>query len=97
MKATPSFAIRLPLDDRSALEILTSPRPQPSLPRNRYVYFPDCADVPEPVAVNIRRRSYAVAAGATIDSPGAEGVLFATGGVGGGHSLYVKDKRLHYL
>ena len=87
----------LPLDDRSALEILTGPRPQSSLPRNRYVYFPDCADVPESVAVNIRRRSYTVAAGATIDSPEAEGVLFATGGVAGGHSLYIRDRRLQYM
>ena len=87
----------LPLDDRSALEISSSPRPQPSLPRSRYVYFPDCADVPESVAVNIRRRSYAIAAGATIDSPDAEGVLFAMGGVPGGHSLYIKDGRLHYM
>ncbi len=29
-----------PLDDRSALEILISPRPQLSAPRARYVYFP---------------------------------------------------------
>ena len=87
----------LPLDDRSALEISNSPRPQPSLPRSRYVYFPDCADVPESVAVNIRRRSYAIAAGATIDSPDAEGVLFAMGGVAGGHSLYIRDGRLQYM
>jgi len=87
----------LPLDDRSALEIMTTPRPTPSMPRNRYVYYPDCADVPESAAVNIRRRSYTIAAGMTIDSSEAEGVLFAMGGVGGGHSLYIKDKKLHYL
>ena len=87
----------LPLDDRSALEIVTTPRPQPSKPRNRYIYYPDSADVPEMVAVNIRRRSYTIAAGAVIDSPDAEGVLFAQGGVTGGHSLYIKDRKLHYL
>ncbi len=87
----------LPLDDRSALEIVTAPRPQPSKPRNRYIYYPDCADVPEMVAVNIRRRSYAIAAGVIIDTPEAEGVLFAQGGVTGGHSLYIKDKKMHYM
>ena len=87
----------LPVDDRSALEVLSTTRPQPSEPRNRYIYYPDCADVPESVSVNIRRRSYTIAAGVTIDSPDAEGVLFAHGGVGGGHSLYVKDKKLHYV
>jgi hypothetical protein len=57
----------------------------------------DTADVPESVGVNIRRRSYTIAAGVTIDTPEAGGVLFAHGGVGGGHSLYVKDGRLHYV
>jgi len=87
----------MPLDDRSAMEIVTSPRPQPSTPRNRYVYYPGTAEVPESVAVNIRRRSYTIAAGVTIDSPDAQGVLFAHGGVGGGHSLYIADGRLHYV
>jgi arylsulfatase A-like enzyme len=87
----------LPLDDRSAREILTSPRPQPSEPRGRYVYYPGTAEVPESVAVNVRRRSFTIAAGVTIDTPEAEGVLFAHGGVGGGHSLYVKDGRAHYV
>jgi arylsulfatase A-like enzyme len=87
----------LPLDDRTAMEILTSPRPQPTEPRDRYVYYPDTADVPESVAVNIRRRSYTVAAGVMLDSATAEGVLFAQGGVAGGHSLYLQRGRLHYV
>jgi arylsulfatase A-like enzyme len=87
----------MPLDDRNALEIVTSPRPQPSKPRTRYIYYPDTADVPEIVAVNIRRRSYAIAAGAVIEKPDAEGVLFAHGGLTGGHSLFIRDKKLHYV
>jgi arylsulfatase A-like enzyme len=87
----------LPLDDRSPGEILAAPRPQPTEPRGRYVYYPDTTDVPESVAVNTRRRSYTIAAGATIDTADAHGVLFAHGGAGGGHSLYLKDGRLHYV
>jgi arylsulfatase A-like enzyme len=87
----------MPLDDRTALEILSTPKPQPGVPRERYVYYPDTAEVPESVAVNIRGRSYTIAAGVSLDTPEAEGVLFAHGGVGGGHSLYVKGGRLHYL
>jgi arylsulfatase len=87
----------MPLDDRSALEIISTPRPQPSRPRSRYIYYPGTAEVPESVAVNIRGRSYTIAAGVTIDSPDAQGVLFAHGGVGGGHSLYIADGRLHYV
>jgi arylsulfatase len=87
----------LPLDDRSALEIISTPRPQPTEPRDRYVYYPHTADVPESVAVNVRRRSYTIAAGATLESAAAEGVLFAHGGVAGGHSLYLQGGRLHYV
>ena len=32
-----------------------------------------------------------------IPAPGAEGVLFAHGSLFGGHALYVKDNRLHYV
>jgi arylsulfatase A-like enzyme len=92
-----------PLDDRSPLELLTTPRPLLTPPRNRYVYYPGLADVPEAQAANIRNRSYAVAA--LVDIPergsngatGASGVLFAHGSRFGGHALYVKDNRLHYV
>jgi arylsulfatase len=87
----------LPLDDRSAGEILASPRPQPGEPRNRYVYYAGAAEVPESVAVNVRRRSYTIAAGVTIDTPEAEGVIFAHGGAGGGHAIYLQSGQIHYL
>lgn len=87
----------LPLDDRTAAEILATPRPQPGVPRERYVYYPNTADVPEEVAVNIRGRSYTIAAGATVRSKDAQGVLLAHGGVGGGHSLFLQDGKLHYV
>jgi hypothetical protein len=85
-----------PLDDRSALEILSTPRPQLSAPRNRYVYAPDTAEIPEAQAVNVRNRSYVVAAQVDLPASGAQGVLFAHGSRFGGHALYVKDNRLHY-
>ncbi len=86
-----------PLDDRSALEILTTPRPVLSPARDRYVYFPDSAEIPESQAVNIRNRSYAIGALVDIPAPGAEGVIFAHGSLFGGHALYVKENRLHYV
>ncbi len=86
-----------PLDDRSALEIILTPRPLLSPPRDRYVYFPDTADVPEAQSVNIRNRPFAIGALVDIPAPGAEGVLFAHGARFGGHTLYVKDNRLHYV
>ena len=86
-----------PLDDRSALEIILTPRPQMTAPRNRYTYYPDLAEVPEAQAVNLRNRSFAIGALVDIPAPGAEGVIFSQGARFGGHSLYVKDNRLHYV
>jgi arylsulfatase len=86
-----------PLDDRSAVEILTTPRPVLAPPRNRYVYYPGVAEVPESQAVNTRNRAFGVGALVDIPAPGAEGVLFAHGSRFGGHALYIKDNRLHYV
>jgi len=87
-----------PLDDRTALEIFLTPRPQLVPPRNRYIYRPGGAEVPESVAVNVRNRSYTIAAQVDIpDAESAQGVLFAHGSRFGGHSLYVKDNRLVYV
>ena len=86
-----------PLDDRSPLEIMTTPRPVMSPPRSRYVYYPGTAEVPESQAVNIRNRSYIIAALVDLPAPGAQGVLFAQGARFGGHALYVKNNRLHYV
>ena len=86
-----------PLDDRSALEIILTPRPLLAPPRNRYTYFPDTADVPEQQAVNVRNRSFSIGALVDIPAVGAEGVLFAHGARFGGHALYIKENRLHYV
>lgn len=86
-----------PLDDRTAFEIVMTPRPLLTPPRNRYVYFPETADVPESQSVNIRNRSYTIGALVDIEEPGAEGVIFAHGARFGGHALYIKDNRLHYV
>src|SRR3954465_13834355 len=86
-----------PLDDRSPLEIILTPRPVLSPARNRYVYFPNHAEVPEAQAVVIRGRSFVIGAQVDLPDPGAEGVLFSQGSRFGGHSLYIKDNRLHYV
>jgi arylsulfatase A-like enzyme len=87
----------LPLENRNALEIITTERPQLSKPRNRYVYYPGGSEVPESVAPNIRNRSYTIAVEVTIDTEEAGGVLFAHGSRFGGHALYIKDRKLKYV
>ncbi|MEI6254028.1 MAG: arylsulfatase, partial [Mycobacteriaceae bacterium] len=86
----------LPLDDRSAVEQAGTPRPQAEPPRDRYVYYPDTAPVPEGVAVSIRGRSYKIAGNVEMQ-PDAQGVVFAHGSRFGGHTMFIKDGRLHYV
>ncbi len=86
----------LPLESRSALEILGAQRPELSRPRTRYVYRPGGAEVPESSAPNIRNRGYTIAAEVEITSAEAGGVLFSQGSRFGGHALYVKDGKLRY-
>jgi arylsulfatase len=87
----------LPLENRNVVEILTTDRPQLTKPRNRYVYYPGTAEVPESVAPNIRSRSYTIGVEVTIDTEDAQGVLFAHGARFGGHALYIKDGKLKYV
>ncbi len=87
----------LPLESRNAVEILGAERPQLAIPRDRYVYYPGCGEVPESVAVNVRNRSYSIAAELEVADPKASGVLFAQGARFGGHALYLKDGVLKYV
>jgi arylsulfatase len=87
----------LPLDDRSAIEILGEERPSDEAARERYLYYPDTAPVPEAVAVNVRGRSYKILANVELADAGASGVIFAHGSRFGGHALFLKDRKLHYV
>lgn len=87
----------LPLDDRSAVELLGTERPQAEPPRDTYVYYPGTSPVPEGVAVNCRGRSYKIIADVEIQDPNCAGVIFAHGSRFGGHALFIKDQKLHYV
>jgi arylsulfatase len=86
----------LPLDDRTAIEQISDVRPSGEPPRSRYIYFPDTSPVPESTAVNIRGRSYKILADVELTDE-SEGVIFAHGSRFGGHTLFVKDAKLHYV
>jgi arylsulfatase A-like enzyme len=87
----------LPLDDRSPAELLTIERPSEQPPRERYIYYPGTSPVPEGVAVNVRGRSYKILADVEITDPDCSGVIFAHGSRFGGHGLFIKDHKLHYV
>jgi arylsulfatase A-like enzyme len=87
----------LPLADLNLLETLTRWRPYLSADRKTYTYYPDGAEVGIGAAVEPRGQSYSVVADVTVDTAGAEGVLFKHGGAHGGHVLFIQDGRLHYV
>ena len=86
----------LPLDDRSPVELLTIEHPSQEPPRTRYIYYPDTSPVPESVGANIRGRSYKIVAD-VITTSDSRGVIFAHGSRFGGHTLFIKDRRLYYV
>jgi len=82
------------------------PRPMPAMvgerhlsvpDRQRYVYYPGAAQVPELVAANVKNRTHRVEARVRLDEPGADGVLISQGSLLGGWCLYVRDGALHYV
>ncbi|GIG18108.1 putative arylsulfatase AtsA [Catellatospora methionotrophica] len=87
----------LPLDDRLPPEILSDARPQPIPATDTYVYYPGAAEVPEAIAANIRGRSYRLLANVEITDPDAAGVIFAHGSRFGGHALFLRDRKVHYV
>ena len=87
----------LPLDDRTAVEQLGIERPSEEAVKERYIYYPHTAPVPEGVAINVRGRSYKILADVEIKDINASGVVFAHGSRFGGHTLFLKNKRLHYV
>jgi arylsulfatase A-like enzyme len=87
----------LPLADLNIFETITRWRPYLSADRKSYIYYPNGAEVGIGAAVELRGQSFSVVADVTVDTTGAEGVLFKHGGAHGGHVLFIQDGRLHYV
>src|SRR5262249_40404960 len=87
----------LPIDDRTPAEIIAVERPSTEPPRERFLYYPNTAPVPEGVAVSVRGRSFKILPNVDITDASASGVIFAHGSRFGGHALFLKDKKLHYV
>jgi len=86
-----------PLDDRTAMQQIQIERPTEEEARDSYTYYPHTSAVPEAVAVNIRGKSFSILANVEINEANASGVIFAHGSRFGGHSLFIKDKKLYYV
>jgi hypothetical protein len=87
----------LPLDNR-VLWALVHPKPDHRRPRDQFRYFQGGAQVPEPVAVNVRNRSHALIVDIAVPGPGqTDGVLLALGSALGGFSLHILDGKVRYV
>ena len=86
----------LPLDSRGTQRFMDE-RPQLSGERSSYVYYPHTQVVPENVAARVLNKTHAVTVKVDIPKEGAEGVLVCHGANSGGYTLFVKDKKLHYV
>ncbi|WP_329539866.1 arylsulfatase [Streptomyces sp. NBC_01358] len=85
-----------PLDDRTAADLNSIEQPSVADTSGRLVLLPGGAEIPERSFVIIGR-SFSVSATLTVDDPQASGILFASGGRFGGHSLYLLDGVPHYV
>jgi hypothetical protein len=87
----------LPLDDR--LVETTNPkiagRPE-IITGTSQLLFPGMRALNEDCVLNVKNKSHSITAELVIPQGGANGVLFAQGGVTGGWSLYLKDGRPKY-
>jgi arylsulfatase len=86
----------LPLDDRTAMQLVTIERPTEEKATDSYTYYPHTSAVPEAVCVNVRGKSFKIVANVAITAD-AKGVIFAHGSRFGGHSLFIKDHKLYYV
>ena len=87
----------LPLADLNILETMMRFRPYLVGDRKSFTYYPGTAEIGMGAAAEPRGQSLSVLAEVTIDTTGAEGVLFKQGGGHGGHVLFIQDGRLHYV
>jgi arylsulfatase A-like enzyme len=86
----------LPLDDRTSERFLERAMAEKAKEKTSYTFYPGTVRIPEGSAPHVLNRSHNITAEVEIPAAGAEGPICAMGGVTGGWSLYIKDKRLVY-
>jgi len=87
----------VPLDDRLAERFNPDLAGRPQLIRgNRQLLFGGMKGLSPHSVVSTLNKSYALTAEVLVPEAGAEGVIFAAGGITGGSSLYAKNGKLKY-
>jgi arylsulfatase len=85
----------LPIDSRGT-QRFAEERPQISVGRKKYVYYPGTQVVPGNAAPRVLNVAHSVSVHAHVPEEGAEGVLLSMGGNDGGFSFYIQDGKLTY-
>lgn len=85
----------LPIDSRGTARF-GEERPQISVDRKKYVYYPGTQMVPGNAAPRVINVAHSISVHAVVPKSGAEGVLLSMGGNDGGFSFYVQDGKLTY-
>ena len=87
----------LPLDDRMSERCNPNISGRPQLIHgNRQLLFGGMRRLSPHSMLDCSNKSFAMTAEVVVPEPGAEGVIFATGGITGGWSLYAKDGKPKY-
>jgi arylsulfatase A-like enzyme len=87
----------LPLDDRRVERFNSDLAGRPQLVKGKtQILFGGMGRLSENSVINIKNKSYSVAAEIVVPKSGAKGVIIAQGGSFNGWSLYAKDGKLKY-
>jgi arylsulfatase A-like enzyme len=86
----------LPIDSRGTTR-LAEERPQLTVARKSYTFYPGTQMVPSNSGPAVLNRPHSITAEVDIPKGGAEGCLLSAGDVQGGFALYVQGGKLHYV
>jgi len=86
----------LPLDDRTIELFSATPRAGSPHARGEYVYYPPLSHLPSDASPALGGRSWTLVAEVSVPEDGCEGVLYARGNHGCGHTFFIKDGALHF-
>jgi len=85
----------LPVDSRGVARSV-EPRPQITVDRKKYIYYPGTQVVPGNAGPRLVNVAHSVSVHVNMPDGGAEGVLYCMGGNDGGFAFYVQDGKLTY-
>ncbi len=85
----------LPIDPRLVQRLLEE-RPEITVDRTRYTYYPGTQPIPANAAVKVLNRPHSIVADVDIPAGGAEGVLLSQGDIEAGYLFYAKGGKLHW-